>query len=88
MAVTTHGRILDEHYTRLLMEGLDLDLDLVMLLDRVQKGLRIDREGHRRLKRSRLVEGRYPNLAVAGSVARATGTAGRHGAAGRGRVPG
>ncbi len=78
VAVTTHGRILDEHYTRLLMEGLDLDLDLVMLLDRVQKGLRVDREGHRRLKRSRLVEGRYPNLAVAGSVARATGTAGRY----------
>ena len=78
VAVTTHGRILDERYTRLLMEGLDLDLDLVMLLDRVQKGLRIDREGHRRLKRSRLVEGRYPNLTVAGPVARATGTAGRH----------
>ena len=60
------------------MEGLDLDLDLVMLLDRVQKGLRIDREGHRRLKSSGLVEGRYPNLTVAGSVARATGNAGRH----------
>ena len=78
VAVTIHGRILDEHYTRLLMEGLDLDLDLVMLLDRVQKGLRIDREGHRRLKSSGLVEGRYPNLTVAGSVARATGNAGRH----------
>ena len=78
VAVTNHGRILDEHYTRLLMEGLDLDLDLVMLLDRVQKGLRIDREGHRRLKSSGLVEGRYPNLTVAGSVARATGSAGRH----------
>ena len=78
VAVTAHGRILDERYTRLLMEGLDLDLDLVMLLDRVQKGLRIDRDGHRLLKRSRLVEGRYPNLTVAGPVARATGTAGRH----------
>ena len=41
VAVTIHGRILDEHYTRLLMEGLDLDLDLVMLLDRLQKGMRI-----------------------------------------------
>ncbi|MDD9990099.1 MAG: hypothetical protein OXQ31_27775 [Spirochaetaceae bacterium] len=76
--VTIHGRILDEHYTLLLMKGLDLDLDLVMLLDRVQKRLRIDRQGHRRLKISGLVEGRYPNLTVAGSVARATGNAGRH----------
>ena len=78
VAVTIHGRILDEHYTRLLMEGLDLDLDLVMLLDRLQKGMRIDREGHRRLKGFGLVEGRYPSLTVAGPVARATGSAGRH----------
>ena len=78
VAVTIHGRILDEHYTRLLMEGLDLDLDLVMLLDRLQKGMRIDHEGHRRLKRFGLVEGRYPNPTVAGPVARATGSAGRH----------
>ena len=76
--VTIHGRILDEQYTRLLMERLDLDLDLVMLLDRVQKRLPIARQGHRRLKISGLVEGRYPNLTVAGSVARATGNAGRH----------
>ena len=78
VAVTIHGRILNEHYTRLLMEGLDLDLDLVMLLDRLQKGMHIDREGHRLLKSFGLVEGRYPNLTVAGPVARATGSAGRH----------
>lgn len=78
VAVSVTGRILDERYTRLLMERTDIDLGQVMLLDRVQKGQSIGREEHRRLKAAGLVEGRYPNLIVAGAVARATGDAGRH----------
>ena len=78
VAVSLHGRILDERYTRLLMERTDLDLDNAMLLDRVQKRLPISGEEHRRLKAEGLVEGRYPNLMVAGLVAKATGDAGRH----------
>ena len=69
VAVSITGRILDERYTRLLMERTDLDLGQVMLLDRVQKGQRIGRDEHRRLKAAGLVEGRYPNLIVAGAVA-------------------
>ncbi|MBI4728003.1 MAG: putative DNA binding domain-containing protein [Acidobacteria bacterium] len=78
VAVSLTGRILDERYTRLLMERADLGLGQVMLLDRVQKGQSIGREEHRRLKAAGLVEGRYPNLIVAGPVAKATGDAGRH----------
>lgn len=78
VAVSIAGKILDERYTRLLMERTDLDLGQVMLLDRVQKGLHIGRAEHRRLKAADLVEGRYPNLMVAAAVARATGEAGRH----------
>ena len=78
VAVSIPGSILDERYTRLLMERTDLDLEQVMLLDRIQKGLRIGRNEHRRLKADGLVEDRYSNLMVAGSVARATGNAGRH----------
>jgi ATP-dependent DNA helicase RecG len=78
VAVSITGRILDERYSRLLMERADLDLLQVMLLDRVQKGQSIGREEHRGLKAAGLVEGRYPNLIVAGSVAKATGDAGRH----------
>ena len=78
VAVSIPGSILDERYTRLLMERTDLSLDQVMLLDRIQKGLPIGRDEHRRLKADGLVEGRYPNLMVAGSVARVTGNAGRH----------
>lgn len=78
VTVTLGGRVLDERYTRLLMERTDLDLRQVMLLDQVQKGRKIDREAHRRLKTAGLVEGRYPDLIVAGAVARAAGDAGRH----------
>jgi len=78
VAVGISGRILDERYTRLLMERTDLDLGQVMLLDRVQKGQRIGKDAHRRLKAAGLVEGRYPSLMVAGTIAKATGEAGRH----------
>ncbi|MBU2601020.1 MAG: putative DNA binding domain-containing protein [Actinobacteria bacterium] len=78
VAVTISGRILDERYTRLLMERTDLDLWQVMQLDRVQKRHRMGRDEHRRLKAAGLVEGRYPNLIVAGAIARATGETGRH----------
>ncbi len=78
VSVSISGRILDERYTRLLMEQMDLTLAQVMLLDRVQKGYRIDRENHRRLKAAGLVEGRYPNVIVSGTMAKATGEAARH----------
>jgi len=78
VSVGVAGRILDERYTRLLMERTDLVLGDVLLLDRVQKGRRIGRDDHRRLKSAGLVEGRYPNLIVAAAVAKAAGEEGRH----------
>ena len=78
VAVTLNGRILDERYTRLLMERTDLNLEQVILLDRVQKGLSIEKSEHRSLKNAGLVEGRYPNLMVADVIAKATGKIGEH----------
>ena len=78
VAVTLTGRVLDERYTRLLMERTDLVLGQIVLLDRVQKGQRISHADHHHLKAAGLVEGRYPSLIVAGTVAKATGGAGRH----------
>ncbi len=67
--VTLCGRILDVRYTRLLMAQGELDLGTIMLLDKVQKGQRIEADQAKRPKTAKLVEGRYPNLLVAGSVA-------------------
>jgi ATP-dependent DNA helicase RecG len=76
--VTLRGRVLDERYTRVLMSRSGLDLSTIMLLDKVQKGVRIAAEDGKRLRAAKLVEGRYPNLIVAGSVAAATGQKAQH----------
>lgn len=78
VAVTLTGRIVDERYTRLLMERADLSLSQVMLLDRVQKRQQLSHEEHQRLKSDGLVEGRYPNLIVAGAIAKVAGQPARH----------
>jgi len=76
--VTLRGRVLDERYTRLLMTCSGLDLGTIVLLDKVQKGVRIAGEDARRLKAARLVEGRYPKLIVAAPVAAVTGQKAQH----------
>lgn len=78
VAVTVRGRILDERYTRLLMRKTDLDLMSVVLLDRVQKGIRISKSEALRLRRAKLVEGRYPSLIISGKVAALTGSQAQH----------
>ncbi|MBI3157751.1 MAG: putative DNA binding domain-containing protein [Burkholderiales bacterium] len=76
--VTLRGRILDERYTRLLMSRSGLDLGTIILLDKLQKGVRIGADDVRRLRSQGLVEGRQPNLIVAGAVAAATGQKAQH----------
>lgn len=78
VVVTIDGEILDEQYTRLLMERTDLELWQVMLLDKIQKHVQISREEHHQLKRARLVEGRYPNLFIVGRIAEAVGDSFSH----------
>jgi ATP-dependent DNA helicase RecG len=72
------GSILDEQYTRILMERSHLDIQNVMMLDKIQKRIPITREDHRELKALGLVEGRYPNIFIAGSIAELTGQTARH----------
>ena len=55
--VRIHGKILDEHFTRILMARTDLDLSDVIALDKVQKRKSIAEEAFRSLKRQGLVEG-------------------------------
>lgn len=78
VAVGIRGRILDERYTRLLMMQTDLDLCMIMLLDKVQKRQAISADDSKRLRAAKLVEGRYPNLVVAAAVAAAAGEKAKH----------
>ncbi len=78
VAVTIGGRILDERYARLLMSRTDLDLETIILLDRVQNRQAISRSEHKRLKAAKLVEGRFPNPVVAAQIAATTNKKAKH----------
>lgn len=71
--VSIIGKILDENYTKMLIGNTDLDLDLVISLDKVQKRQKIDQDEAKQLRARKLVEGRYPNLYVAAKIAAITG---------------
>lgn len=69
VTVKITGKVIDPNYTQLLIKHADLDIPTVILLDKVQKKIRIDRQSHRKLKKQGLVEGRYPNLFVVSKIA-------------------
>jgi len=71
--VRVPGRIMDANYTRLLMRRPDLQLNEVVLLDKIQKKRPIAQASAKELRKSKLIEGRYPNLYVAADIAKATG---------------
>lgn len=73
VSVTVFGKVLDKNYTRLLHSNGDLDLKTVFLLDQVQKRKTISKEDYKSLKKSGLVEGRYPALYVSYKIAEAVG---------------
>ena len=66
--VTIYGKVLNEKYTSLLFENKNLSLEKVMLLDRVQKNITISKEQSDVLRKSHLIEGRYPNVYVSKGV--------------------
>ncbi len=76
--VTIPGRIPDEQYSRLLMERTDLDLQTIILLDKVQKKKPLTKEEYAHLKKQGLVEGRYPKVIIAGTIAEITGQTAKH----------
>ena len=64
-----YGKILDERYTRLLMRQENLALRDIVLLDRLQKDVRIPKKDSDQLRKKGLIEGRYPNIYPAVTVA-------------------
>ena len=67
-----YGKLIDENYSRILIENQDLSIAEVMALDSIQKKRLIPKKIIQALKMKKLVEGRYPNVYVSASVAHAT----------------
>ncbi|MCD6582533.1 MAG: putative DNA binding domain-containing protein [Desulfuromusa sp.] len=72
--VTLYGHVLDENYTRMLINNTDLELYEVMALDKVQKREPLTDDENKLLRKKKLIEGRRPNLYVAAKVARLAGS--------------
>ncbi len=70
--LTIYGRIIDPAYSSILIKKTELSLAEIMGLDRVQKGLPIDSEMLKCLRKKKLVEGRKNSLHVAADIAEAT----------------
>ena len=67
------GKLIDENYSRVLIEKADLDLGTVVALDKVQKRKPLTPEELKHLRRLNLVEGRVHALFVASTIAAITG---------------
>jgi len=76
--LTLHGALIDEAYSRVLIQKTDLPLDDVLALDKVQKKLPIPDKTAARLRRSALIEGRKPHYQVAAHIAHVTGHKAEH----------
>jgi len=68
--VTIYGKTLNDSYMHILYDHQDLDLQTVFLLDRIQKGLPVEKEDVDRLRSQKLVEGRLTSLYLSASVAK------------------
>ncbi|MBW7899452.1 Divergent AAA domain protein [Candidatus Brocadiaceae bacterium B188] len=67
------GKVLDENYTKMLIDNTSLDIKIVIYLDKVQKRQRLTKDEFKTLKAQKLIEGRYPNLFVVAKIAAIAG---------------
>ena len=70
--LTIYGGIIDSAYSRLLIRKIDLSIDEILALDRVQKKLPISDDMSKRLRRDKLIEGRKPNFRISANIAATT----------------
>lgn len=66
---TIFGKIIDQEYAKLLINNASLNLQEVILLDKVQKGKTIPKEEAIKLKKIGLINGRYPKMYVSNHIA-------------------
>lgn len=65
-----YGKTLDDNYMHILYDHPELDLQTVFLLDRVQKGLPMQKEDVDKLRSLKLVEGRITSLYLSASASK------------------
>ncbi|OGU12193.1 MAG: hypothetical protein A2X61_08430 [Ignavibacteria bacterium GWB2_35_12] len=71
--VTIIGKVLDMNYASLLARNIDLSLDDIILLDKVQKKQTLTLEAEKYLRKNGLIEGRKPNYFISLKISKKTG---------------
>jgi len=71
--VTITGKVIDNEYSIILAQNRNLNLDDIIVLDKIQKKRSITKQQASTLKAKGLVEGRYPAIHISAKVAQATG---------------
>jgi ATP-dependent DNA helicase RecG len=71
--VTITGKVLDMEYAKVLLRIPDLSLEEIIMLDKVQKRIRLTELEERLLKGKNLIEGRKPNYFISLNLAQKTG---------------
>lgn len=72
VSVKIIGKIIDENYTKLLINNTNLELKTVIALDKVQKKEALTENERKLLRNEKLIEGKYPNIFVTAKVAAVT----------------
>lgn len=71
--VTITGKVLDMDFARVLAQNPELSLDEIIMLDKVQKKIPLNKEEELHLKSRKLIEGRKPNFYISLKVAQRIG---------------
>lgn len=67
VVVTIHGKVLDINFSRLLNKFPELDLNTVIMLDKIQKNLSLSDSEIKILKKKKLIDGKKPNYRITAS---------------------
>ena len=67
------GKILDENFAKILINNPELNLEDVIILDKVQKNIEITEEKLLYLRKNKFIEGRKPNVYLSYKVIKPTG---------------
>ena len=71
--VTITGKVIDNDYSIILAQNRNLNLDDIIVLDKIQKKKSVTKQEASALKSKGLIEGRYPAIHISAKVAQATG---------------
>jgi len=68
VVVKIYGKTINDNYMHLLHDYPNFDMELVYLLDQVQKGLTLERSQYKRLHEIGVIEGRSPNVYISSYI--------------------